>query len=490
MKKIQILPRFSIIVMLFFCFYFQDALSQTSGWIDKGYYQEEELKIDGIIAARFNESGSIYYTLNSNGLYPHNAVYYWDTESGKLMDSFVIPDYTASARFSKDGHTICYFLPFSCSYCQSFYVYITIYDLVTKTIISKSSIKIPGDINVGRNTSSGYIESYKNFTMLDYNYSENLLSCGITFNYFFSESNFPYHYEHSRNLGGNRVFEVKSDTLLGQSPGATNTIYEKININNSEYKTIFYRDRNNGGTSSLKEDNTEYIFRLNKYDFSDSSSIDIKSGNYNEWNYWEIDHGSESGSSGINKPFTLLFLDNSRNTLYMKSDDIYYKINLNNDIVEDSILFLNSNGLEKLTPDGIHFIYYNKNKLIFHNALTKNIDDSIDCPIEPVSLELRTYGNDIIVANKTGTILRYKNAFSHVDDLKTTGNIFISPNPATDFIILPENFKNNDEISIFSIFGSKVFEGISLNNKIYISFLAPGIYFIRASHKFYKFVKM
>jgi hypothetical protein len=74
-----------------------------------------------------------------------------------------------------------------------------------------------------------------------------------------------------------------------------------------------------------------------------------------------------------------------------------------------------------------------------------------------------------------------------VDDSKSqTLDLAISPNPASDFIILPSVFAN---IQIYNIYGNKVLECES-KSRIDVSGLSPGLYFLKAGDKVFKFIKM
>ena len=115
--------------LLYFIFILsiQVTSGETSGWIDKNSYNEQKLKINNLKLLHFNDNGSKFYTLHTN-----NIIYYWDSNSGILLDSLIIPDKSAIAGFSKDGKSLCYYLPISTNPCNSFKIIITILDLSTK----------------------------------------------------------------------------------------------------------------------------------------------------------------------------------------------------------------------------------------------------------------------------------------------------------------------------------------------------------------------
>ena len=91
----------------------------------------------------------------------------------------------------------------------------------------------------------------------------------------------------------------------------------------------------------------------------------------------------------------------------------------------------------------------------------------------------------------TLTVVKLKtDAVSDVEDNTNDINI-ISPNPASDFIYLPETNNLIKEATIYSIFGEKVLQFNDFqSNTIDISGLSKGVYFLRINNKSYKFVKI
>jgi hypothetical protein len=69
-------------------------------------------------------------------------------------------------------------------------------------------------------------------------------------------------------------------------------------------------------------------------------------------------------------------------------------------------------------------------------------------------------------------------------------DIEVIPNPASDFIRICINgkFSTLTKVEIYSSVGTKIFE-TEYKDRIDISFLSPGIYFLKAGNKVYKFVK-
>jgi hypothetical protein len=79
-----------------------------------------------------------------------------------------------------------------------------------------------------------------------------------------------------------------------------------------------------------------------------------------------------------------------------------------------------------------------------------------------------------------------------INELKNEKDIFISPNPANDYIFISSNESLNSivqKIEIYSVLGNKVTESVT-KDRIDVNFLSPGIYFIKVGNKMYKFVKI
>ena len=75
-----------------------------------------------------------------------------------------------------------------------------------------------------------------------------------------------------------------------------------------------------------------------------------------------------------------------------------------------------------------------------------------------------------------------------VNDNPTLSDIGIYPNPVSDYLTINTN-QEIGNIEIFSALGIKVLE-TNWKEKIDVSGLLPGVYFVRISYRFEKFVKM
>ncbi|MFA6572053.1 MAG: T9SS type A sorting domain-containing protein, partial [Bacteroidota bacterium] len=87
-------------------------------------------------------------------------------------------------------------------------------------------------------------------------------------------------------------------------------------------------------------------------------------------------------------------------------------------------------------------------------------------------------------------VARYelKNEVSVKDISNNEGDFKISPNPVNGYLTLNSNQKFY-HIEIYSALGTKVFES-EYHDRIDVSFLPSGLYFICQGYKVNKFVKM
>jgi hypothetical protein len=136
-------------------------------------------------------------------------------------------------------------------------------------------------------------------------------------------------------------------------------------------------------------------------------------------------------------------------------------------------------------------IVYNSNPDIFIANITNNIlDVFVNCPVKNIT----DIFNDTIVISAHSlfgyTDLEYhftSDIYGNIN-INNINQITISPNPTTDFLTITNS--NNSEISILDISGKKVWSGIINNSeKINISHLSPGMYFISCKKRVYKFIK-
>jgi len=115
-----------------------------------------------------------------------------------------------------------------------------------------------------------------------------------------------------------------------------------------------------------------------------------------------------------------------------------------------------------------------------------NVDLSKPYLIPPVACYRNV--NDPLFFGLEGQIYYYSTNTYVTEQDKTLFDILISPNPANDYLTLSSN-QNNAKIEIFSTLGIKVLES-EYKEKIDVSGLAPGVYFVRIGGKVSKFIKI
>ena len=563
--------------------------AQTSGWRDKGNYKEQILLKDSLVSMCFSEDGTKFYTLHYNKI-----VYYWDFKTGLLIDSLILPKNLKVVKFSSDGNTIIgcdniYPTDYNILFNSNLYII----DLDSKNLITKSNFKLPGSMDCGY-AIHGFVSSSVSFNVMDYHFSDSILDLvpGLIFETYYSDvyTNIIY-----TALGGAAKFKVYKDTLIKTFQITTLPTYDFVQFDESYYISNFSMKEDYYGSSSLKRQNNKYTNSFNK--LTNGKVTNLFNNEFIHSSYWERDHqGGGSSDSGSKIPYYKIFYDNNQKIVYLKAIDTYYYLSSINDNILDSItLNMPNYNSEIMSKDFQYFIYPNYNTIIFHNVITKKIDDTFICPFSPLILRLSPYGKSIIVADVYGNIALFENTILKsttatlttenvsnitLNSVVSGGNIFdegnssitvrgvcwstttnptivntktsegsgigiftsnvtglnpntiyylrayatnsegtsygnqitfstsissvseqvnnkndyfdfITPNPASDFIYLPETNNLIKEATIYSIFGEKVMQlNNSQSNIVDISGLSKGVYFLRINNKSYKFVKI
>ncbi|TAL67819.1 MAG: T9SS type A sorting domain-containing protein [Bacteroidetes bacterium] len=134
---------------------------------------------------------------------------------------------------------------------------------------------------------------------------------------------------------------------------------------------------------------------------------------------------------------------------------------------------------------GYMYRYIGKGKFEPYN-LQINGREYLNFQINDFSIDANNYlhlGTDIgLLTNKTILTGIEDNTF--ID----TEQIFLMPNPATDYLYIKSNILRSS-IEIYSILGNKVLES-EYKDRIDVSGLSAGVYFLKAGDKVYKFVKI
>ncbi len=475
------------------------VFGQTSGWEYRYIYKEQMLKINKLNAVHFNEDGSKFYTLHANKI-----VYYWDSKSGTLLDSLIIPEDYTTAVFSKDGRTLCYYLPITSTMGVYFSVNVFIYDLFTKKRIAKSIFNGPKDINyIKPYTNLGYIDYPRVLSILDFDYNSYVLKAGVYFTYYWREGPIQADYEHRYSCGGLAFFAINKDSVYKIGQATTAHTLDYLKTGDSDYMTLQSSSRDYGGSSSLRNDVTESNMVFSKIDTLTGKYKQLKAFNQKIVYSWVQGSNPVNYTSGTNRPFSKIYYDSTNSLVYVKALDIYYVFDTKTDSLVDSVKLEGSIGLERITKDFSHIIYYYNKKIIVLNLKTKVMYDWMSCPMVPVSLDLTPNNNDIIVANDSGKIFYYYTILSDVKDRINVEEMSISPNPASDFIEISVGANGSSplqsDVRIYDVLG-EIQTTPSLRDtppwkggakaRIDVSSLAPGMYFVRIGDRVQKFVKI
>lgn len=91
----------------------------------------------------------------------------------------------------------------------------------------------------------------------------------------------------------------------------------------------------------------------------------------------------------------------------------------------------------------------------------------------------------IVVSNDAGTQAIITEGYTAIFDTQVTDNWLVYPNPSSDFINIVS--KRNLQSCIFDITGKQVM--INQSNKINISILEKGIYFLKVENSIVKLIK-
>ncbi|MGA2298350.1 MAG: T9SS type A sorting domain-containing protein [FCB group bacterium] len=109
-------------------------------------------------------------------------------------------------------------------------------------------------------------------------------------------------------------------------------------------------------------------------------------------------------------------------------------------------------------------------------------------------IALAQHSNSVIFIQTDGVLRLWKPDFTltgvNEQNETSTNDNLVFPNPAFDYLSLSNFQTNNKIISIYSVYGIKVLEQIDDGKKIDVHSLSPGVYFLKAGDKVYKFIKL
>jgi photosystem II stability/assembly factor-like uncharacterized protein len=211
------------------------------------------------------------------------------------------------------------------------------------------------------------------------------------------------------------------------------------------------------------------------------------------------------------KGFTWNWINNLQDSIYImdffidKNDDIYaggFYVNKSTDDgiswetlkIVDSLGYVNLINLENNEQLIVIMIHGNNIKIYVSNdkgICWKDVTEGINENVYLFSSIVLTNDGYYILGTYPDGIYRSSSKLLDVKSIDIEFVEFsISPNPADDYIELPEALLfNNSQVSIYSSIGVIVYQG-NATKRIDISTLSPGIYFLKVKDKVYKFVKI
>ncbi|MGE5480567.1 MAG: hypothetical protein ACM3U1_09110 [Chloroflexota bacterium] len=459
-------------------------------WLDRGAYKENAIQIPGLQAIAFSPDSSIFYTLHNN-----NVVYYWDRITGKLFDSLIFIEDNIRCSFSSDGKSMQYYEHYR-RVLKNLVIPVKIVDLKTKSIISSYSLKIPDDFDIPlpEDTYEHFKWGQLNdvyFTILDYNFDNKQLKAAFEYKLESTSSSIiTVEVNRSKLFGGSAIFNVMPDTMIRIQKTTVDPTKSLLYLGNKAYKTLFRSVYETVRDSDLSyESGNSYEFILNKTDFTSNNGLDLKKGGYHNISIWSKYFGTKIDSGGVYRPFTTLLHDSTNNRLYMKADSLYYIFDLATDEQIDSIALPGKNCLEAFNKNFSKVIYFFNGKIYSKSVPYDYLIDSLDCPFVPNTLSLVPNSEDIALTSDSGRIIIFKKFNTIPSRPVITQEIFIRPNPARDEILL-----STDEdllgslIEVYTAAGVKTLEA-PYCERLSVSMLPPGVYFLRAGNRIGKFVK-
>jgi photosystem II stability/assembly factor-like uncharacterized protein len=255
---------------------------------------------------------------------------------------------------------------------------------------------------------------------------------------------------------------------------------DKIDINSGELAKTY------GGNTNFSPDKKYYITENTKlYDRFDQLIYDIASIPENQ-NYLKNTFIASAQISPHNIYIVLLVNSNRFLVVDFQTGKIlrslYYSEYCNYYISnDDNYLFTSSN------ESAIKVYNLNNSSGIFDSVMFGSGYSDWGCTLAQNSNAILFAGSDYVLR-----LWKPNFTLTGVEEPKqeTETENYLYPNPATDYINLPEIPEFNSDVNIYSIFGNKVFGSRAMDNRIDVSFLSPGLYFMKINDKVYKFLKL
>jgi hypothetical protein len=458
-----------------------------AGWRNTGNCERINAYNSNISKFVIDENNKFLYTIDYG-----NTIKKWDYSTGEnIWTKIIQPDakdeYLGNNTFlSSDAKTYLTFaINNSVHNMPTFNIFI--HDINTDNKID--SIFYPNNLLEwgGSGYCFGFPKAYFADIILD---KEKL----ITYVNYEQHCNGPYT---SNDYTGLMMIFQKSDTgfVALTSPLELNFSVSQIFLNTTcdnlyfqgYYSGNYYKNNKgssegNGLINGIMSLNTKGLIKISDYKYS------------NEATYPNPPTITESG---VKMSFSSAFYDVLDSSIYLLLGNLLYKYDLFLDTLTKMYALNDYSSNESLmiyqTDNQWFFNVIKEDSLKIYVLSNSNFAGSLG--VDSIKhIELIRNSNDnkfLFLTDSIGNLYRinYTAIFNKVSVKEPTLiDFIITPNPASDFLYTQNNFANN-KIEIYSILGIKVLES-EWKEKIDVSALAPGVYFVKVGYKLSKFIKI
>jgi len=246
-------------------------------------------------------------------------------------------------------------------------------------------------------------------------------------------------------------------------------------------KNYFYNSNNNIDSIITYSQNTTWKLDEKESHFYDANNNDIETIVY-RWvnNAWENDYKTITKYDANNMHTSIVELDyiNASNT--WENDDSTHYSNLGDDInLYEDFNWDNKAWQKEEKDDFTHNAAYSYSDLILPNEY---LDDDFTQYFSHMLSKLTIYEgkNNKWNLDVKANLYYSSMTINSLENNTKNNNISIYPNPSVNYLIIDNITNNNLNISVFDITGKKVLQqNIINNNKVDISALQSGVYFIQ-----------
>lgn len=451
-----------------------------SGWKITSNKKEQILKLDNLTNVAYSSERATLYSLHDN-----RTVWYWDAKTGVRFDSLNV-DSASVAVFSKDGKTLCVYTKMPDSDKNNATTTLTVYYLPTKSVFFRKEIDFPGLVKCDVPLKFGLKVSSRRFTTLDYNCAWNDLTAGIAFQYDLLSGTEDVRLS-SFTLGGAARCYAYNDSWSIETPISSQMPFCIITTGDYTFSTLYTNQFEKSSYKGVDSIFTTCNFILRKTDMNTGKSEDLISNSYEKIDKYANGKHELDMIVGAFKPLTNLFYIDKYSSLLVREEDAYYTYNIKSNQVTDTLSLLPGAALETLSRDS-SALYFSVGKEVYLlDIFTKEILDTIRCDFEPVALCLAPDG--ILAGGAHGEMAIYKEKPKSALDWVKYSSLLINPNPARNELFLPTNGDlTGKRVEIYTQAGAKALEA-PYSERVDISSLPVGMYFLRVGNRIGKFVK-